>query len=52
MRGYITRVIVSNEKFKTYTVHASRDEPQYEIKSDRTDHIAVHKGSALRKLRH
>ena len=26
-------------------------EPQYEFKSDMTDHIAMHKGSALRKLR-
>jgi hypothetical protein len=25
------------------------DEPQYEIKSDKTDHIAMHKGSALNK---
>jgi Hypervirulence associated proteins TUDOR domain len=38
-------------KFKTYTVHASIDEPQYEIKSDATDHIAMHMGSALTKLR-
>ncbi len=50
VRGRITRVITKPEKFKTYTVRASADEPQYEIKSDRTDHIAVHKGSALRKL--
>ena len=47
MSGHITRVITADEQFKTYTVHASPDEPQYEIKSDRTDHIAVHKGSAL-----
>jgi hypothetical protein len=26
---------------------ASEDDPQYEIKSDRTDHVAAHKGSAL-----
>jgi hypothetical protein len=25
------------------------DDPRYEIKSSKTDHIAVHKGSALRK---
>ncbi len=37
--------------FKGYTVHASSDEPQCEIKSDTTDHIAMHKGSALTKLR-
>lgn len=26
-----------------------KDEPQYLIKSDKTDHLAMHKGSALRK---
>jgi hypothetical protein len=51
VRGRITRVVTSPTKFKSYTVHASRDEPQYEIKSDTTDHIAMHKGSALVKLR-
>lgn len=50
VRGRITRVVTSEVKFKGYTVHASRDEPQYEIRSDKTDHIAMHKGSALRKL--
>jgi hypothetical protein len=25
-------------------------DPQYEIKSDKTDHIALHKGAALRKI--
>ena len=25
------------------------DDPQYEIKSDKTDHIAMHKGAALTK---
>ena len=51
MRGRIMRVVSSPTKFKGYTVHASSDEPQYEIKSDTTDHLAMHKGSALRKLR-
>ena len=41
----------SPTEFKGYTVHASRDEPQYEIKSDTTDHIAMHKRSALTKFR-
>ena len=36
--------------FKGYTVHASREEPQYLIKSDKTDHLAMHKGSALLKI--
>jgi DUF2945 family protein len=30
---------------------ARRKEPQYVIESDKTDHLAVHKGSALRKIR-
>ncbi|HEX8941708.1 MAG TPA: DUF2945 domain-containing protein [Gemmatimonadaceae bacterium] len=51
VRGIITRVVTSKIKFKGYTVHASKDEPQYEIKSDKTDHIAMHKASALTKLR-
>ena len=50
VRGRITRVITTRTTFKGYTVHASKDDPQYEIKSDKTDHIAMHKGSALRKL--
>ncbi len=48
--GHNTRVVMSKIQFKGYTVHASKEEPQYEIKSDKTDHIAMHKGSALRKL--
>ncbi len=36
--------------FKGYTVHASEEEPQYLIKSDRTDHLAMHKGSALKLI--
>jgi len=51
VRGTITRVVISPTQFKGYTVRASKDEPQYEIKSDTTDHIAMHKGSALSKLR-
>ncbi len=50
VRGRITRVVTKRITFKGYTVHASPEEPQYQIKSDTTDHIAMHKGSALRKL--
>lgn len=49
--GRIVRVISSNIQFKGYTVHASEAEPQYEIASDKTDHIAMHKGTALTLLR-
>jgi hypothetical protein len=51
VRGTIRRKVTSEMKFKGYTVRASKDEPQYLIKSDKTDHLAMHKGSALRKLR-
>ena len=50
VRGRITRVVTSEIEFKGYTVHASKDEPQYEIESDKTEHVAMHKGAALRKL--
>jgi hypothetical protein len=49
--GVIRKRISAPIEFKGYTVHASREEPQYLIESDKTDHLAMHKGSALRKLR-
>jgi hypothetical protein len=49
--GIIRRKISAPMQFKGYTVHASREEPQYLIESDKTDHLAMHKGSALRKVR-
>ena len=50
VRGTIKKKITSAITFKGYTVHASKEEPQYLIKSDTTDHLAMHKGSALNKL--
>ena len=50
VRGTIKKRITSEITFKGYTVHASKKEPQYLIKSDKTDHMAMHKGSALRRL--
>ena len=46
--GTITRVHLKNVEFKGYTHHATREDPQYEIKSDKSEHIALHKGSALK----
>ena len=45
--GKVTKIHTSDFNYKGYTHHATKDEPQYEIKSDRSDHIAVHKSSAL-----
>ena|SRR5262245_24199871 len=50
VRGIVMKKVVSKVEFKGYTHHASKEEPQYFIKSDKTDHIAIHKGSALRLL--
>ena len=48
--GTIIRVHTRDVDYKGYTRHANPEEPQYEIKSDKTDHIAMHKGSALKRL--
>lgn len=47
--GTIIKIHTRDFDYKGYTHHASKEEPQYEIKSDKTDHIAVHKTSALSK---
>ena len=51
VRGTIKKKFTSETQFKGYTRHASKDEPQYLIQSDKTDHLAMHKGSALKKIR-
>ncbi|MCP4620250.1 MAG: DUF2945 domain-containing protein [Bradyrhizobium sp.] len=48
--GRIVKVHTKDVDYKGYTHHASGDEPQYEIKSDKTDHVAMHKGSALTRI--
>lgn len=48
--GHIIAIHTADFAFKGYTHHASEADPQYEIRSDKTDHIAAHKGSALRRL--
>ncbi len=52
--GYVTGTIIkihtSDFDYKGYTHHATEEDPQYEIKSDKSDHIAAHKGQALSKI--
>ncbi|MEO8854951.1 MAG: DUF2945 domain-containing protein [Ginsengibacter sp.] len=45
--GKIIKIHTNDFDYKGYTHHASKEDPQYEIKSDKSDHIAAHKGSAL-----
>lgn len=51
VRGRIVRVHTKDVNYKGYIHHASADDPQYEIESEKTDHRALHKGRALRRLR-
>jgi len=52
--GHVEGVIVEKHtrdvEYKGHTRHCSEEDPQYEIKSDKTGHVAMHKGSALKKL--
>ena len=45
--GTIIAIHTRDFNYKGYMHHASKSDPQYEIESDKTDHIAAHKGSAL-----
>jgi Hypervirulence associated proteins TUDOR domain len=49
--GRIIRVHTRDIEYKGYRRRATREEPQYEIKSDKTEHVAMHKGSALQLMR-
>ncbi len=49
--GTIIKVHTKDFAFKGYVHHASKADPQYEIKSDKTEHVAAHKGPALKRTR-
>ena|SRR5436309_1462170 len=49
--GRIVKVHKKDVDYKGYIHHASPDAPQYAIKSDKTDHVALHKGTALKLAR-
>lgn len=48
--GRIIKVHKHDFDYKGYCHRATADDPQYEITSDKSDHIAAHKGSALTKI--
>jgi hypothetical protein len=48
--GRIIQVDTRDVDDKGHTHHATEDEPQYEIRNDQAHHIAMHKGSALKKV--
>ncbi len=48
--GIIIKVHHADFDYKGHTHRASPDNPQYEIRSDKTDHIAAHRGKVLTRL--
>jgi hypothetical protein len=48
--GVIARKVTSNTRFKGYVHHASKDDPQYIINSNKTNHVAIHTGTALQHV--
>jgi len=48
--GRIVKVHKKDVNYKGYIHHASIQDPQYEIKSDKTEHVALHKGTALKLI--
>ncbi|MFB7657456.1 MULTISPECIES: DUF2945 domain-containing protein [unclassified Streptomyces] len=47
--GRVKKKIASRTRAAGRSVDASRDEPQYEVESDKSGRSAVHKPGALRK---
>lgn len=45
--GTIRKVHQQDFTYKGHKRRASKDDPQYEIESDSTDHVAAHKEDAL-----
>ncbi|MFY0400654.1 DUF2945 domain-containing protein [Brevundimonas naejangsanensis] len=50
--GRIIKIHTHDFDYKGHTHRASEADPQYEIRSDKTDRIAAQKGSALDHVRH
>jgi hypothetical protein len=49
-RCRIIKIHTQDTQYKGHLRHASQQEPQYEIQSDKTDHVAMHKGGVLHKI--
>lgn len=50
IRGTVTAVHTRDVEFMGRTHHASDEAPQYEVKGDKTGHLAMHKGTALNTI--
>jgi len=48
--GTIIAIHTRDFDYKGHTHHASETDPQYEIRSDKTDHVAAHRGGVLKRI--
>jgi hypothetical protein len=48
--GRILKVHTRDVDYKGHTRRCSPDDPQYEIASDKTDHVAMHRGAVLHRI--
>ena len=49
LQGTFKEKLISATLFKGYTARDSKEEPQHSVRSDRTDHLTMHKRSLLKK---
>jgi hypothetical protein len=48
--GTIIKIHEQDFDYKGHRRRASKEAPQYEIKSDKTEHIAAHKEETIKKI--
>ncbi|HRN61974.1 MAG TPA: DUF2945 domain-containing protein [Luteimonas sp.] len=48
--GHVIKVHTRDFDYKGHTHRATPESPQYEIRSDRTEHIAAHRGNVLARI--
>jgi hypothetical protein len=48
--GTIIKVHTRDTTYKGHLRRCSEEDPQYEIKSDKTEHVAMHHGAALHRM--
>lgn len=49
IHGKVMKVHVKDLEFMGKRRRATKDDPQYEVKSDKTGHLAMHHGFALQR---
>ncbi|TFD21320.1 DUF2945 domain-containing protein [Cryobacterium sp. TMS1-13-1] len=50
VQGFITKIHTRDVEYKGHIRRCSPEDPQYEITSDTTDHVAMHKGEVLTNI--